>query len=340
PTAIREAYSRNPVAQRAVRSVAEGVGSAPVRASHPESAVSIATTSAGQASSETSASQLSSHGNGYVQVSRDAEGRPAELFASRPERVTIVPDATGWPAAFLYKVGERSMTIDAVDDSGSPNSIHIRSYHPGDDHYGAGCSEAADEAVASHNAAARWNRASSENAARPSGASVYDPGEPGAALSADQFERIRAESASAFSGQANAGRPMSSEGGSKWQAMASTPADMDFATSKAAAARDIASAFGVPPMSIGSPGDSTYANYREANRASWRSTSSPSAAKILDASGEGSAPWFADASLAVDADGIPASAEDRERLWSQVNAADFLSADEKRALSGIAPVQP
>jgi HK97 family phage portal protein len=327
------------VAQRAVRLVAEGVGSAPVRASHPELAALIAATSAGQALLETLASQLLLHGNGYVQVLRDAEGNPAELFALRPERVTIVPDATGWPAAFLYKVGERSLTIDAVDDLGLPNLIHIRSYHPGDDHYGAGCLEAADEAVALHNAAARWNRALLENAARPSGALVYDPGEPGAALSADQFERIRAELASAFSGQANAGRPMLLEGGLKWQAMALTPADMDFATLKAAAARDIALAFGVPPMLIGLPGDSTYANYREANRALWRLTLLPLAAKILDALGEGLAPWFADASLAVDTDGIPALAEDRERLWSQVNAADFLSADEKRAMLGIAPVQ-
>jgi HK97 family phage portal protein len=331
--------SAQPVAQRAVRLVAEGVGSAPVRASHPELAALIAATSAGQALLETLASQLLLHGNGYVQVLRDAEGNPAELFALRPERVTIVPDATGWPAAFLYKVGERSLTIDAVDELGLPNLIHIRSYHPGDDHYGAGCLEAADEAVALHNAAARWNRALLENAARPSGALVYDPGEPGAALSADQFERIRAELASAFSGQANAGRPMLLEGGLKWQAMALTPADMDFATLKAAAARDIALAFGVPPMLIGLPGDSTYANYREANRALWRLTLLPLAAKILDALGEGLAPWFADASLAVDTDGIPALSEDRERLWSQVCAADFLSADEKRAMLGIAPVQ-
>src|SRR3546814_4938324 len=31
-------------------------------------------------------------------------------------------------------------------------------------------------------------------------------------------------------------------------------------------------AFGVPPMLLGLPGDATYANYREANRALWRLT--------------------------------------------------------------------
>ena len=44
----------------------------------------------------------------------------------------------------------------------------------------------------------------------------------------------------------------------------------DFVGLKAAAAREIALAFGVPPLLLGLPGDATYANYREANRALWR----------------------------------------------------------------------
>ena len=114
------------------------------------------------------------------------------------------------------------------------------------------------------------------------------------------------------------------------------PADMDFAGLKAAAARDIALAFGVPPMLLGLPGDATYANYREANRALWRLTLLPLASKILGAIGEGLETWFPQAALAIDLDRVPALAEDRERLWSQVSAADFLSADEKRAMLGLA----
>ncbi|MFN3551623.1 MAG: phage portal protein [Novosphingobium meiothermophilum] len=337
--AAREAYLRNPVAQRAVRIVAEGVGSAPVRASHPELLALVSETSAGQPLLETLAAHLMLHGNAFVQVLRDAEGIPVELFALRPERVTVIPDAAGWPAAFAYKVGEKTMRIDAVDDLGRANLIHVRHFHPSDDHYGAGCLEAAEEAVAIHNAAARWNRSLLENAARPSGALVYDPGEPGAALTADQFERIKSELSAAYSGMGNAGRPMLLEGGLRWQALALTPADMDFATLKAAAARDIALAFGVPPMLLGIPGDNTYANYREANRALWRLTLLPVAGKILSALAEGLRPWFAGASLIVDFDRVPALGEDRERLWAQVTAADFLTGEEKRALLGIEQVQ-
>lgn len=339
PVAIREAYLRNPVAQRAVRLVAEGIGGAPVRASVPELLALVSETSAGQPLLETLAAHLLLHGNAYVQVLRDGDGVPVELFALRPERITIIPDAAGWPAAFAYKVGERGMRIEALDDFGRPNLIHMKHFHPLDDHYGAGCLEAAEEAVAIHNAASGWNRSLLENAARPSGALVYDPGEPGAALSTDQFERIKSELTAAYSGMGNVGRPMLLEGGLRWQALALTPADMDFATLKAAAARDIALAFGVPPMLLGIPGDNTYANYREANRALWRLTLLPLAGKILSAVSEGLAGSFAGGALSIDLDAVPALAEDRERLWAQVSGADFLSTDEKRALLGIGEVQ-
>uniref|UniRef100_UPI003AA85715 phage portal protein n=1 Tax=Tritonibacter scottomollicae TaxID=483013 RepID=UPI003AA85715 len=218
-----------------------------------------------------------------------------------------------------------------------PNIIHLKGFHPTDDHYGAGSLAAAAPAVAIHNAASEWNRALLANAARPSGALVYDGGDAGG-LSADQFDRLKAELANAFQSHANAGRPMLLEGGLDWKAMSLSPADMDFATLKAAAARDIALAFGVPPMLLGLPGDNTYANYREANRALWRLTLLPLAGKTLGGLHEGLSDWFADPPF-VDLDQVPALAEDREKLWAQVSGADFLSGAEKRALLGLAPLE-
>ncbi|WP_232491678.1 phage portal protein [Novosphingobium kaempferiae] len=333
-TAVRRAYLENPVAQRAVRLVAEGIGGAPLKSVDPKLAALVADTSAGQSLLETLASHLLLHGNAYVQVMKDARGAPVELFALRPERVSVVAGEDGWPAAYAYEVAGRRLSIPVLDEDASPNVIHIRHFHPSDDHYGAGCLTAADEAIATHNAASAWNRQLLENAARPSGALVYE-GADGSTLTGDQFDRLKAELTSAYAGSGNAGRPMLLEGGLTWQAMAMTPADMDFATLKAAAARDIGLAFGVPPMLLGLPGDATYNNYREANRALWRLTLLPLAAKIFAALGEGLAPWFPEAVLAIDLDRVPALAEDRERLWAQVSAADFLEPAEKRALLGF-----
>lgn len=328
---VREGYAGNAVAQRAVKLVAESVGGAPLTGSDPELVRLVAARSGGQALLETAAAQLLLHGNAFIQVLRDAEGRAAELYALRPERVSVETDAGGWPAAYLYRVGARTTRLSA--DPVRPEIIHVKRFHPLDDHYGLGCLGAAAGAVAIHNAAARWSKALLDNAARPSGALVHDPGD-GSALSADQFERLRAEM-EAFAGAGNAGRPMLLEGGLKWQAMSLSPADLDFAGTKAAAAREIALAFGVPPMLLGLPGDSTHANYREANRALWRLAVLPLAETMLAGIAQGLAGWFEGAALAVDLDRVPALAEDRERLWRAVSTADFLTAEEKRSLLGL-----
>lgn len=336
--AVRQAYLENPVAHRAVRLVADGLGGAPLCPTDPGLLALVEATSAGQSLLETLASQLLLHGNAYVQILKDGLGCPVELFALRPERVTLAFGSDGWPTGIVYRVGDRTMTIPMLDGDASPNIIHIKGYHPSDDHYGAGCLSAADMAVATHNAAANWNRSLLENAARPSGALVYDPG-TGGGLSPDQFDRLREELNRVFSGNPNAGRPMLLEGGLKWQSMSMSPADMDFASLKAAAARDIALAFGVPPMLLGLPGDSTHSNYREANRALWRLTILPLASKLLGAVLEGLATWFPDAKLAIDLDRVPEMADDRKTMWAQAMGASFLSDAEKRELLGLPPQQ-
>jgi HK97 family phage portal protein len=334
---VREAFLGNAVAQRAVRLVAEQVGGVPVvaDAAHGDAARLIAATSAGQGLAETVALYLLLHGNGYVHIALDSAGAPGELFALRPERVTIEPGADGWPAAYRYKAGERVMRMPARDGTGKPALIHVKAAHPADDHYGLGCLGAAAGAVAIHNAATRWNKALLDNAARPSGALVYDPGEDGATLSGDQFARLKAELEESFQGAGNAGRPMLLEGGLTWQAMSLSPADMDFVGLKASAAREIALAFGVPPLLLGLPGDNTYANYAEANRALWRQTVLPLAEKIVRGLEQGLRAWWPGLALRVDRDAIPTLSEDRERLWRQVSAADFLTAEEKRGMLGI-----
>jgi HK97 family phage portal protein len=332
---VRDGYLGNPVAQRAVRLVAESVAWAPVYSDEasPGRAAGLATPSL----LEAVATQLLLHGNAFVQILLDAEGLPAELFALRPERVTVEPGAAGWPAAYLYKAGEAKTRLAARDGLGRPALVHLKAAHPLDDHYGLGCLGAAAGAVAIHNAATRWNKALLDNAARPSGALVYDPGDGDAELSGEQFDRLKAELEAEFSGAANAGRPMLLEGGMKWQAMSLTPADMDFVGLKAAAAREIALAFGVPPMLLGLPGDSTYANYREANRALWRLTVLPMGERILAGISAALAAWWPGVRLRLDVDQVTALAEDRERLWAQVTAADFLSSGEKREMLGFGP---
>ncbi|TGS74874.1 phage portal protein, partial [Mesorhizobium sp. M8A.F.Ca.ET.181.01.1.1] len=124
------------------------------------------------------------------------------------------------------------------------------------------------------NAASQWNKRLLDNSARPSGALVYQPRE-GGNLSAEQYERLKRELEEGYQGAMNAGRPLLLEGGLDWKAMGLSPRDMDFLEARNGAARDIALSLGVPPMLIGIPGDNTYANYQEANRAFYRLTVLP-----------------------------------------------------------------
>lgn len=333
---VQAAFLANPVAARAIRMVTESAGGAPVvstPADHPALALlhSCGFGASGPGLLETLAGHMLLHGNAYVDVAVGSDGLPAALFALRPERVSIEVNGEGWPAAHVYRAGGAVRRYPVGAGGGL---LHIRSFHPTDDHHGAGCLGAASAAVAVHNAATRWNKALLDNAARPSGALVYQPGD-GSTLSPDQFQRLKTEMEAAFAGAANAGRPMLLEGGLSWQALSLSPAEMDFAGMREAAARDIALALGVPPLLLGMKGDNTYANYREANVALWRLTLLPLLTRLLTALAMHLQWWWPGLVLKVDRDAVPALSEDRERLWAQVSAADFLDPAEKRRILGL-----
>jgi hypothetical protein len=117
---------------------------------------------------------------------------------------------------------------------------------------------------------------------------------------------------------------------------------------KDGAAREIALAFGVPPMLLGIPGDNTYSNYQEANRAFWRQTVLPLCGRLAEAIGGWLAPAFGEEAgsgggqglrLWYDADQVEALASEREALWARVGAAAFLTTNEKRAAVGYGPAE-
>lgn len=271
---LDEVYRRNPVGLRAVRLVAGLTGSLPLFARDgPENAVQLVQ-EGGLLEQITAALLL--HGNAYVRLITDGHDKPAELHLLKPERVSISTGADGWPAAYVYRAGGQVVRIGKRDALGRMQVAHLKALNPADDHYGLGCLEAAVAAASVHNRSSRWNKALLDNAARPSGALVYEPGD-GSVLGQEQFDRLKAELGEQFAGSANAGRPLLLDGGLKWQGMSMSPADMDFARLKEGAARDIALAFGVPPVLVGLPGDATYANAREAGRALYRQTILPMA---------------------------------------------------------------
>ncbi|GLS32914.1 phage portal protein, HK97 family [Mesorhizobium albiziae] len=364
-TLAREGYMRNPVVHRSVRLIAEAASAVPwllyVGATehdvHPALDLLARPNQrqAGASFLEALYGNLLLAGNAYVELIDPSTGSghgpstgsghgPStgsgseaaadaglrELHLLRPDRVTVLADTDGWPSGLEYRAGGARRRIAL----GAGAGLHLSLFHPIDDHYGFPPLEAALIALDTHNAAGRWNKALLDNSARPSGALVYAPKE-GGNLSDEQFDRLKLELEEGYSGATRAGRPLLLEGGLDWKAMSLTPKDMDFIEAKNSASRDIALAFGVPPMLLGIPGDNTYANYQEANRAFYRLTILPLVARTAKELSAWLGPVFGEElRLWFDADQIEGLSGERDALWARVGAADFLSDDEKREAVG------
>jgi HK97 family phage portal protein len=343
----RAGFLGNPVGFRAVRLISEAAAALPLVLQDSERRYDVHPVLAllgrpnpvqGRAELfEALYAQLLLSGNAYMEAVAGADGAPAELHVLRSDRMRVVPGPDGWPVGYDYIVGTRAHRF-AMQGGHGP-ICHIRAFHPSDDHYGLSPLEAAAGAVDVHNAASRWSKALLDNAARPSGAIVYRGENGQGTLSPEQFERLQAEMETYHQGARNAGRPMLLEGGLDWKPMGFSPSDMEFHRTKEAAAREIAVAFGIPPMLLGIPGEATYANYQEAHRAFYRLTVLPLAQRVTAAV----AHWLSgfvpgEFELRPDLDQVPALAVEREQHWRRVSEAGFLSNAEKRALLGLPPL--
>ena len=336
-------YCGNPVGFRAVKLIAEAAAAVPLVLQDADTRYSdhlilrlIRSPNAAQTQVdflESLYGQLILTGNAYVEMVSGADDTVAELHVLRSDRMALVPGADGWPVAYEYSVGGRKHRF-AIGEGVAP-ICHIRNFHPQDDHYGFSPLQAAAQALDVHNSATQWSKALLDNAARPSGAIVHTAQD---ALSQEQFDRLQFELESYHQGARNAGRPMLLEGGLDWKPMGFSPSDMEFQKTKDAAARDIAVAFGVPPMMLGITGDATYANYAEANRAFFRLTVLPLVRRV----GAHLAQWLDDGldlSLVPDQDQIPALSAERDAHWARVAGADFLTDVEKRQLLGLPAIE-
>lgn len=355
-----EAYRKNVIAYRCIGEVASGAASVPwllyeghgVRRREHEAHPLLtllrrpSPAQGGIALMETLYAYLLIGGNAYLEAVT-AEDRafldapPTELHALRPDRVSVVPGALGMAALYRHELAgvRRDFPVDQV--SGRCRLLHLKNFNPLDDWYGLSPIEAAAFSIDQHNEAGAWNQALLQNGARPSGALVYGGADgAGMRLSDEQYERLRHEVEAQFQGARNAGRPLLLEGGLAWHEMSLSPKDMDFINAKHTAARDIALAFGVPPQLLGIPGDNTYANLREARLALWEETIIPLLRRVADALNAWLVPLYGDAlCLEFDLDEVSALALRRERVWQRLAVADWLSADEKRAATGYAPMK-
>jgi HK97 family phage portal protein len=348
----KEGYSQNVVAYRCIRMIAESAAAVPLLAYEGDAELSehpflkvLARPNPWQSGAElvdALVSYFKLSGNGFLEaVSLDDEIR--ELYALRPDRMKAIAGRRGYPMAWEYSVdgtAKHRFDMDLMPDQQLP-ILHVREFNPLDDWSGMSPVEAAAFAIDVHNAAGGYNKALLDNSAAPSGALVFEGGEDSdGALSDEQFARLKSQFEEKHTGTANAGKPLLLEGGLKWQQMGMSPKDLEFVSGKREAAREIALAFGVPPMLLGIPGDNTYSNYQEARAALYEETVLPLVDKVCEALSNWVQPTYEGLRIGYDVDAIEALSPRRSAIWDRVQKADFITTDEKREAVGYGPYKP
>lgn len=278
-------------------------------------------------------------GNYYIERMR--AGSTVELYAHRPDRMTIVPGSAGIPRQFVYKVGQRSTEWDVDPVTGKSDILHGKHFHPLNDWYGQSPLEAAAYSIDQHNAASLWNMGVLQNSGKPSGALKYAPREGDETMPEEMYQRLKAELDDHRGAKGRPGRQLLLEGGLDWVQMAMSAMDLDWLNGIDKAASYIAQVFNVPEQLVGVPGQQTYNNYREARLALYEDAVLPAVDRFCRAFTE----WHVRPELGpqwrltFNEDDVPALAPRKEQQWDRIQAADDLSINEKRKAKGYEPVE-
>lgn len=279
-------------------------------------------------------------GNSYIQAIFNNNSKyfePQELFILRPDRVTILIGNTNIPLGYKYKFDNKETIFKVNQIDGKSEILHIKNFHPTNDWYGLSQVEPAAYSIDQHNEASKWNQSILQNGAKPCGALIVkNDAENNGFLTDDQFERLKEQLNTEFSGSTNVGKPLLLEGGLDWKEISLTPKEMDFLEMKHSTARDIALSFGVPSQLIGIPGDNTYSNMAEARLFLWEQTILPTIDNILLNFNNWLVPMFDDNyEIVYNKNEITPLLTRKEKFWNIVNNSNFLTSDEKKNILNL-----
>lgn len=270
-------------------------------------------------------------------ISPTPSSEPRELQSLRPDRMTVERGAWYLPKEFVYKYNEMSkeMRFPVDQTTGKSEVLQIKNFHPLDDWRGLSPLRAAHMSVEIFNSAQTLNKKSLDNGARLGGLLSVE-GE----LNKEQVEHLEERIREKYAGKNNSGRTLIASGGMKFTPMSTTFKDMEFVSGKEVTAREIALAYGVPPLLLNIQGDNTYANYKEARLAFYEDTVIPQASLLETELNNWLVPMFDDnLELYVCWDGVSALEPKRQILWDRAQQADYLTINEKRELCGFPPLK-
>lgn len=270
------------------------------------------------------------NGNAYIYAPPVTRTYPRELYALRPDMTQLIEGDAQHPVAGYQFSGRHGSMRIAPEDV-----LHWKSFNPLDELRGMSPLLAAALSVQMNSDARAWDVALLQNGGKSSGTVTTD-----GQLTDKQRKSLQAQLKAKHSGPRNAGKIMVMEGGMHWEQMGMTAVEMDWIEGLKISSREICIALDVPPELAGDSANKTYSNYQEARKALYMETIVPDICDLRDELNRWLVPKFGggDLYLDFDKDGIDALAENRNELWTRLNATSWLTINEKREAAGYEPI--
>ncbi|WP_187440064.1 phage portal protein [Candidatus Cytomitobacter primus] len=253
------------------------------------------------------------YGNIYLFKSYD------EVIKLNSNELKVISDSAGNP--YKYKYGNKE------HGANDEQLLHIKLTNPYSPWEGMSPIETIKKSASLYDTITKYNKSILDNGGRISGALIFDE-----QLTEAQRQILKDQLNSNYTGSDKAGKVILLEGNAKWKEMSISPKDIDFHQGKLNSAKEIALAFGVPPVMLGIQ-DSSFNHYKEARLHFWEDTILPLANMILNQLQS----WLVqedNLKLEYDFSNIPALFAKTEDYKKHIDSLSFLSEHEKRQLCG------
>ncbi len=166
---------------------------------------------------------------------------PGEIWTLQAQYVKIVPGRSRMVDGYLYQSpGTPTVAFEPEE------ILHFKFPSAESLYYGKGPVEGGRAAVNTHESMAAYEAALFRNMARPDGALITDKD-----LAPEQIKALRAEWARIHQGADRSGNVAILQRGLKYEAMGTTPKELDYLAGKAYNREQIAAMFGVPLSKLG-----------------------------------------------------------------------------------------
>lgn len=348
-----EAYLKNVIAYRCINIIAKSVGSVDWKVfqkssdgkrelveNHPVNKI-LKRPNPGNGFSffmQEAQAFLSLDGNSFLHriapTTGPNKGIPQELHVLRPDRIKMLK-ANGKVVGYEYTAADNIKHFFEIDPiTQQADLLQIKNFHPLNDYWGASPIEPSAREIDTSNAGTQWNKSLLDNEARP-GMIIITKGN----LEKGQREFIKEQFKRDYAGPQNSGESLLLEGEDmKVEKYGFSPNELDFIEGGRELARRICMAHEVPPQLLGIKGDSTFANFEQAQLFFWENTVFYFLKLWKTELNNWIFPEEDNFFLDFVLEDIPALAPKRNLLWERAEKSTFITTNEKREMVGMEKV--